>query len=428
MPIRPEDADKFARERAFLIAVDWGRRGAFTAEESLAELEILVAATGAEIVGAVIQRRRGADAAFLIGSGKAEEVAIEIEENEANVVVFDEALSPAQQRNLETKFDVRVIDRPTVILDIFARRAQTNEGRLQVELAQLEYQLPRLRGWGGELSRLAGGIGTRGPGETKLESDRRRVVKRIDTLKAKLRLISRRRQLERAGRRGVPLVAIAGYTNTGKTTLLNRIAASEAYAADLPFATLDPTVKRVRLPSGQVALFADTVGFIANLPSDLVAAFRATFEEIETADILLVVSDLTAANPEGRAEVVEDLLTTLGARDKPRLDVFNKLDCARGFDAGRLAALGFTNPIAVSAATGEGVDALLAWVEDLLAAGQVRVTVELAPGPLLNEIFERGRILSREYAGAHVRVTADVPADLARRLDDRRAVPEGNTG
>lgn len=428
MPIRPEDADKFARERAFLVAVDWGRRGAFSPEESLAELETLVAATGAEIVGAVIQRRRGADAAFLIGSGKAEEVAREIEENEATVVVFDEALSPAQQRNLETKLDVRVVDRPTVILDIFARRAQTNEGRLQVELAQLEYQLPRLRGWGGQLSRLAGGIGTRGPGETKLESDRRRVVKRIASLKAKIRTIGRRRHLERAGRRGIPLVAIAGYTNTGKTTLLNRLAGADAFAANLPFATLDPTVKRVRLPSGHIALFADTVGFIANLPADLIAAFRATFEEIETADLLLVVSDLTAANPEGRAEVVEDLLTALGAREKPRLDVFNKLDCARGFDAARLAALGFTEPIAVSAANGEGIDELRARIEEVLTANYVHIDAELAPGPLLNEIYERGRLIGREDAGAAVHVIADVPADLARRLDNLRALAEEKSG
>jgi GTP-binding protein HflX len=309
MPIRPEDVDRFARERAYLVGIDWGRGATLAPEESLAELEHLVRAAGAEVVGGVIARRRKPEAALLLGRGKAEEVAAEATEAEANLVVFDEPLTPAQQRNLEEKLDLRVIDRPTVILDIFAQRARTNEGRLQVELAQLEYELPRLRGWGGELSRTAGGIGTRGPGETKLEIDRRRVMRRIATLKKKLKGISRRRSLERAGREALPLVALVGYTNSGKTTLLNRLAGAEAYAADVPFATLDPFVKRVSLPSGRVVLFADTVGLIANLPPDLVTAFRATLEEIKLADLILVLRDVTDADVEGRAEIVEGLLT-----------------------------------------------------------------------------------------------------------------------
>ncbi|NIT35303.1 MAG: GTPase HflX [candidate division Zixibacteria bacterium] len=425
MPVRAEDADRFAPERAYLVGVDWGKAAALTAEESLTELENLVRAAGAEVVGGVIQRRTKPDAALLVGSGKAREIAAEAREAEANLVAFDEPLTPAQQRNLEEKLDVRVVDRPTVILDIFAQRARTNEGRLQVELAQLEYELPRLRGWGGELSRTAGGIGTRGPGETKLEIDRRRVMKRIATLKGKIKDISRRRSLERAGRATLPLVAIVGYTNSGKTTLLNRLAGAEAYAADVPFATLDPFVKRARLPSGRAALLADTVGLISNLPADLVAAFRATMEEIRLADTIIVVRDVTAANLEARAKVVEELLAELGAREKPRVDAFNKVDLAPGFDVGRFGELGFERPLAISAATGEGCERLLELLDELLAQEGVRVVAELVPGPLLAEVYERGRVRARDYRDGRVRVVADVPAELARRLEAYVAADEG---
>jgi GTP-binding protein HflX len=425
MPVRPEDADRFAPECAYLVGVDWGKGAALTAEESLTELENLVRAAGAEVVGGVIQRRTKPDAALLVGRGKARGIAAEARELEANLVAFDEPLTPAQQRNLEEELDVRVVDRPTVILDIFAQRARTNEGRLQVELAQLEYELPRLRGWGGELSRTAGGIGTRGPGETKLEIDRRRVMKRIAILKRKIKDVSRRRSLERAARAALPLVAIAGYTNSGKTTLLNRLAGADAYAADVPFATLDPFVKRARLPSGRTALLADTVGFISNLPPDLVAAFRATMEEIRVADLIIVVRDVTSANLEARARVVEELLADLGARGKPRVDAFNKVDLAPGFDVARFGELGFERPIAISAATGEGCDRLLELLDELLARDGVRVVAELAPGPLLAEVYERGRVRARDYRDGRVRVVADVPAELARRLEAYVAANEG---
>jgi GTP-binding protein HflX len=417
MPLRPEDRDRFAPEAAFLVGLDWGRKAALAAEESLAELENLVRAAGAQVVGGVIQRRSKADTALLIGRGKAEKVAVEARAAGANLVVFDEPLTPAQQRNLEKELDVRVVDRPAVILDIFAQRARTNEGRLQVELAQLEYELPRLRGWGGELSRTAGGIGTRGPGETKLEIDRRRVMRKISTLKRKIKEIARRRSLERAGRAGLPLVALVGYTNSGKTTLLNRLAGAEAYAADVPFATLDPFVKRVRLPSGRVVLVADTVGLISNLPADLVAAFRATLEEIRVAAVIVVVRDVTAANVEGQAEVVEELLAVLGARAKKRIDAFNKVDLAPGFDVSRCEALGFENPLAISALTGYGCERLLAAMDELVARGDIRVEAELAPGPLLEEVYERGRVVARDEREGRVRLVADVPAELARRLE-----------
>lgn len=425
MPVRPEDVDRFAPEKAFLVGLDWGRAAALTPEESLAELENLVRAAGAEIVGGVIQRRNKADAAFLIGRGKTAEIAAEVKEVEASLVVFDEPLTPAQQRNLEGELDVRVVDRPTVILDIFAQRARTNEGRLQVELAQLEYELPRLRGWGGELSRTAGGIGTRGPGETKLEIDRRRVMKRISTLKRKIKDVSRRRSLERAGRAALPLAAIVGYTNSGKTTLLNRLAGADAYAADVPFATLDPFIKRARLPSGRIILLADTVGFISNLPADLITAFRATMEEIRLADLIIVVRDVTAADIEGRAEVVEELLAELGAREKRRVDVFNKIDLVAGFDVARYGELGFDRPVAISAASGEGCGRLIEVIDELVAREAVRVVAELTPGPLLVEVYERGRVLARDYRDGRVRVVADVSAELARRLEPYVPVDEG---
>lgn len=425
MPVRPEDADRFAPERAYLVGVDRGKAAVVTPEESLAELGNLVRAVGGEVVGGVIQRRNKTDAALLIGRGKAAGIAAEVKEVEASLVVFDEPLTPAQQRNLEEELDVRVVDRPTVILDIFARRARTNEGRLQVELAQLEHELPRLRGWGGELSRTAGGIGTRGPGETKLEIDRRRVMKRISTLKRKIKDIARRRSLERAGRAALPLAAIVGYTNSGKTTLLNRLAGADAYAADVPFATLDPFVKRARLPSGRIVLLADTVGFISNLPPDLITAFRATMEEIRLADLVIVVRDATAADIEGQAEVVEGLLAELGAREKRRVDVFNKIDLVAGFDVGRYRELGFDRPIAISAATGEGCELLLEVLEELLAREGVRIVAELSPGPLLAEVYERGRVLARDYRDGRVRVVADVSAELARRLEPYAPADEG---
>jgi GTP-binding protein HflX len=242
-------------------------------------------------------------------------------------------------------------------------------------------------------------------------------MRKISTLKRKIKEIARRRSLERAGRAGLPLVALVGYTNSGKTTLLNRLAGAEAYAADVPFATLDPFVKRVRLPSGRVVLVADTVGLISNLPADLVAAFRATLEEIRVAAVIVVVRDVTAANVEGQAEVVEELLAVLGARAKKRIDAFNKVDLAPGFDVSRCEALGFENPLAISALTGYGCERLLAAMDELVARGDIRVEAELAPGPLLEEVYERGRVVARDEREGRVRLVADVPAELARRLE-----------
>jgi GTP-binding protein HflX len=417
MPIREEDRDRFEEQRAYLVGVDYGG-GALSAEESLEELATLAEAADAVVVGGSLQRRDKPDARLLIGKGKAAEVRGEAKELGANIIIFDEGLAPAQQRNLEEEIDVRVVDRPTVILDIFARRARTAEGRLQVELAQLEYSLPRLRGWGEALTRTGGGIGTRGPGETKLEVDRRRIRRRITTLKRKMGKVQSRRDQERAGRSGVPTVAIVGYTNSGKSTLLNALAGVNDYAADVPFATLDPHVKRGKLSSGRAVLFADTVGFISRLPHDLIAAFRATLEEAVFASALLIVHDTSAPNVEGRAAVVEEILEELGARETPRINLFNKIDMLEnGFDAERWTELGFDRALGISALYGDGLDEVAESLDRVLAEAGTPTTLRLpaSDGALLSELYDRARVISVNFESDELIVVAVLNDELARR-------------
>jgi len=418
MPIRLEDIDHFEDETAFLVGVDWGR-GVISADESLEELAALAETAGAEVVGGALQSRDKPSPRLYIGKGKAEEVKLEAKELGANVVIFDEELSPAQQRNLEEELELRVIDRTTLILDIFAQRAQTEEGRLQVELAQMEYLLPRLRGWGESLTRLGGGIGTRGPGETKLEQDRQRIQKRLVHLKRKLGKVTKRRELERARRADIPIVAIVGYTNAGKSTLLNTLAGSEDFADDILFATLDPHIKRIRLPAGRNVLLSDTVGFISRLPTDLVAAFKSTLEEVRYADVLLVIHDITSGNVEGCAAVVEEIITELGARETPRLNLFNKVDLiTKPFDSERWSRAGFDNPFPISAKNDTGLEEAMRALDYQIALSGTKVVfrIPLHRGDVTAAVFERSRVLSHEIENEYTIIPAITPDELRRRF------------
>ena len=413
-------------ERAYLVAVDQPR-ARFDADDSLDELASLVEAAGAVVAGRVVQQRRAPDPNTWVGKGKAAEIVAECARVGADLVVCDDELTPRQQRGLEELAGRRVVDRSAVILDIFARHARTKEGRVQVEVAQLEYQMPRLRGiWKG-LSRLGGGIGTRGPGESLLETDRRVIERRLIDLKARLGEVQRQRERARGSRakEGLFLAALVGYTNVGKSTLLNALAGAEVLVADQPFATLDPTTRRMALPGGGALLVSDTVGFISKLPPTLIAAFRATLEELNGADLLVHVVDVGHPNLHERMIVVRETLTSLDLASRKTLVVFNKADTLRGPEGDALReALGAEFPAAlfVSAQTGEGVDALREHLGAIAASGwtKVDVTVPHREGGLLQRVRERGKLRSADYGEAGIHIEADVPADLAAELTSRR--------
>jgi GTP-binding protein HflX len=366
----------------------------------------------------VVQERPQPDAATLIGRGKVAEVADVVRDSEANLVVFDDDLSPAQQRNLEGALETKTIDRTQLILDIFARRARTREGRLQVELAQLSYFLPRLAGRGTLLSRLGGGIGTRGPGETKLETDRRRIRQRIQAIRREIEHVRRERSTRRAARRRreAPVAALVGYTNAGKSTLFNVLSQGGAVVSDQLFMTLDPLVRRVPLGRGRDVLIVDTVGFIQKLPHALVAAFRATLEEVAEADLLLHVIDASASEPGEREAAVEGVLAEIGAGERPRILVLNKID--RLPDT-RVEALSRerTGSVLVSARTGEGVEALL----DTMAARldlemrRVRLRFASADRGAISTVYASGRVLEHEEEGGEVTLQAELPERLLAR-------------
>jgi GTP-binding protein HflX len=316
-------------EKAFLVAVQIrGQREGLDAESSLDELELLAHTAGAEVVGRAVQRMERPHTAYYIGKGKLEEIVESREETGYTMVVFDDELTPSQQRNLEDTLKVKVLDRTALIIDIFARRAQTKEARLQVELAQMEYLMPRLAGQWSHLERLEGRIGTRGPGESQLETDRRLVRTRITRMKREIDDVRQQRALHRRrrSRQGVKVVALVGYTNAGKSTLLQALSGSNVFTEDLLFATLDPITRRVRMPSGNEVLWTDTVGFIQKLPTQLVASFRATLEELSDADVLVHLVDITHENAEEQYSTVEATLKELGLGDKPRVVAFNKVD------------------------------------------------------------------------------------------------------
>jgi len=343
-------------ERAVLVGVIESSKD----EGSMEELKALAETAGAYVVGMVTQRRKGIDSAHYIGKGKLEELKAFIEANQIDVVIVNDELSGSQIKNMEDILGVKIVDRTCLILDIFARRARTRESKLQVELAQLKYRLPRLVGLGGQLSRLGGGIGTRGPGETKLETDRRHIQDRIKAIEKKLSKIERHRNLyrQRRAKNRVPVISIVGYTNAGKSTLFNALTKAESYVEDKLFATLDTSARRLILPSGRQAILVDTVGFIRDLPHDLVEGFKSTLEEVRYSDLLLHVIDITSPDMDEKIRVVEKVLSELDAIDIPRLDVFNKIDLV---ETGSI--VNNKRAIYVSAKTGIGLEALKEAIE-----------------------------------------------------------------
>ena len=427
------------RERAILVGLEWKTRGrsarlSTVSEESLDELAELAASAGAEIADRIVQARPAPEAATLLGQGKVRELADAVTAGGVDVVIFDQDLTPTQQRNLERIVDAKVIDRTQLILDIFASRARTREGRLQVELAQLNYLLPRLTGRGVEMSRLGGGIGTRGPGETQLETDRRRIARRIKKIEDELEGVRAGRALHRRRRSAVPLatLALAGYTNAGKSTLFNRLTEAGVLADARMFATLDPTVRPLILPSRRKVLLSDTVGFIRNLPTTLVKAFRATLEEVNEAALVLHVVDASSPSAGEHTEHVRKVLAEIGAAQIPQVLVLNKMDRLPGGERGlasarrRLLADASGEPPAVaevSALTGFGIDGLRKVIDQVLPLDPVvRTSFKLRSddGASLALLHEFGKVLETRYEDEYCQVEAEVPESLRRRLQPRR--------
>jgi GTP-binding protein HflX len=423
-------------EVALLVGLDLkSRTSAMHAQESIEELKALAVSAGAQVAESQIQSRARADAATLVGSGKVEELKAKIHFHEATVVIFDRDLTPTQQRNLESALDVKVLDRTQLILDIFARRARTREGQLQVELAQLNYLLPRLSGHGAAMSRLGGGIGTRGPGETKLETDRRRIHQRIQAIGKDLERVRGGRATQRRQRQAVPLatVALVGYTNAGKSTLFNRLTGAKVLADAKMFATLDPTVRHATLPSHRRVLFSDTVGFIRNLPTMLVQAFRATLEEVVEAELLLHVVDASFPGAAEHTAHVIETLSQIGAGATPQILVLNKIDALNKVDlipgevdANMLARRILGDPehqpaaaVAVSAHTGAGMEALLQKIDETLPLDPVsacRFRFPLGEGAPLHLLHEHGQVTSTRYRKGFCEVEALASDSLRRRL------------
>jgi GTP-binding protein HflX len=429
-------------ERAILVGLDLKRSGARRAgsspdlpvisiEDSIEELAVLASSAGAEILNKTVQSRDNAEAATLIGKGKVSELSQDVRALQADVVIFDRDLSPTQQRNLERELDCKVVDRTQLILDIFARRARTREGQLQVELAQLNYLLPRLAGRGTQMSRLGGGIGTRGPGETQLETDRRKINSRIKKIEEDLSAVRASRAVQRRQRQAVPLatVGLVGYTNAGKSTLFNRLTNADVLADEKMFATLDPTVRQLLLPSHRRVLLSDTVGFISNLPTTLVQAFRATLEEVTEAALLLHVVDASSPHAAEHTAHVMQVLTDIGATGTPQLLVLNKVDRLQDGHADlesirqRAARPGANDKsagvVTISARNGQGIHTLLQEVDRLLPVDPVSVATFRIPHSdpaALHLLHEYGRVIDKRYGGEYSEVVAETPESLKRRL------------
>ena len=429
-----------------LVGLGWKRAPRFPGmpageqgRESLSELVELARSAGAEVAGTVFQLREAADPATLVGRGKLDEIRAEATAHKAPLIIFDSNLSPVQQRNIEELTDRRVIDRTQLILDIFARHARSREGQLQVELAQLNYLLPRLTGKGTAMSRLggksggggaggaggAGRIGVRGPGEKKLETDRRRIRERVRKIQASIDEVRKQRALRREARNAVPLgtIALVGYTNAGKSTLFNALSRAEVLVSSKMFATLDPTIRAIRLLSNRRVLLSDTVGFIRDLPKGLLTAFRATLEEVQEAALILHVSDVSNPHYEELDEDVEKILCELDVAERPRLNVLNKVDRLSGEELKSLqssvARAGDDAPVLVSALTGEGIAELLRRMDTAMPVDPLltlSIRLPLAEGRTLAMIHALGRVLHSEIDDSHMRLDAEIPSSVAKRL------------
>lgn len=427
---KPQSVDR--RERVLLVGVSWKKRArtetlkglnSTVSRDSLDELRELAESAGAAIAGTVLQVRDSLDPATLVGRGKLKEIAVEANLHRVSLVIVDHDLTPVQLRNMEKGISCRVIDRTQLILDIFATHARTREGQLQVELAQLNYLLPRLAGGSDDLSRLGGGIGTRGPGEQKLETDRRRIRDKVAKIQREIETVRQQRANRRRARQGVPLgmVALVGYTNAGKSTLFNALTGSDVLTSDRMFATLDPTIRAIRLPSRRRVLVSDTVGFIRDLPPELVAAFRATLEEVQEAALVVQVTDISNPHHAEQDLQVRKVLEDLGVADRTHLHVLNKID---RLDEGELSALTEANEhgparILASAASGAGLPDLLAHIDRAMEVDplvRLKLRMPASDGRNLSLLEARGRVLRSEFADGHVFVEAELPQSAARRL------------
>ena len=420
-----ETSPKKKQERALLIGLEQNGVSKWDLRDSMEELRELASSAGAEVVDTVTQKLQKPTAPYYIGKGKAELIKESFKDQHVTSVIFNDELSPAQGRNLENLLARKVLDRTQLILDIFAQRARSREGRLQIELAQLQYLLPRLTRMWSHLSRQTGGIGTRGPGETQLEVDRRRVQERIARLERDLEGVRKVRHVQRQGRKRHqwPVAAVVGYTNAGKSTLLNLLTGADLVAEDKLFATLDPTTRSFTLPNKQRVLLTDTVGFLRKLPHTLIESFKATLEEVSEADLLIHVIDLSHPRVDENIEAVNTVTKELGAYGKDTLLVFNKIDAVQGDEHIQVYLKKFPGSVAISARTGEGVNDLVTALQDALAAWRLRsrYCIPLTESGLIAEVHRIGHILELRYEGESAIVVAHIPPQLEQRLSAFRS-------
>src|SRR6516162_604751 len=414
---RPEKS----HERAVLVGLEKRGVSKWDLQDSLEELAELANSAGAEVVDTITQKLERPTAPYYIGKGKAESLKPALQDRQVTSVIFDDELSPAQGRNLENLLSRKVLDRTQLILDIFAQRARSREGRLQIELAQLQYLLPRLTRMWHHLSRQTGGIGTRGPGETQLEVDRRRVQERIARLERELESVRKTRAIQRQGRKRHqwPVAAVVGYTNAGKSTLLNLLTEADVVAEDKLFATLDPTTRSFVLPNKQRVLLTDTVGFLRKLPHTLIESFKATLEEVSEADLLIHIVDLSHPRVDEQMEAVDGVIKDLDAYGKQTLIVFNKIDNLPNRELAESYTKRFPGSVAISARTGEAVNKLVQALEDALSSWRLRSRFRISANesPLIAEIHRVGHVLELRYEGNDATIVAHVPPDLAQKLE-----------